>query len=42
MDNVKQAFCQRPWLFIIIIIYTAGMIAVSIPKSQEITEDSDH
>ncbi len=42
MINLKKAFRQRPWLFIIIIIYTAGMIAVSIPKSQEITEDSDH
>ena len=43
MKNIlKKAFRKRPWLFIVIIIYTAGMIAVSIPKSQEITEDSDH
>lgn len=42
MINLKNAFRRRPWLFIIILIYTAGMIAVSIPKSQEITEDSDH
>jgi len=42
MVNVKQAFRRRPWLFVIIIIYTAGMIAISIPKSKEITEDSDH
>jgi hypothetical protein len=42
MINFKKAFRQRPWLFIIIIIYTAGMIAVSVPKSQEINEDSDH
>ncbi|KPL09859.1 MAG: hypothetical protein AMS23_08455 [Bacteroides sp. SM1_62] len=42
MINLKKAFRQRPWLFIIVIIYTAGMIAISIPKSREITEDSDH
>ncbi len=42
MINFKKSFRQRPWLFIIIIIYTAGMITVSIPKSMEITEDSDH
>jgi hypothetical protein len=42
MISLKSAFRRRPWLFIIILIYTAGMIAVSIPKSQEITEDSDH
>ena len=41
MINFKKAFRKRPWLFIIIIIYTAGMIAVSIPKSMELTEDSD-
>jgi hypothetical protein len=42
MVNLKKAFRQRPWLFIIITIYTAGTIAVSIPKSKEVTEDSDH
>lgn len=41
MIRLKRAFRQRPWLFIVIIIYAAGMIAVSIPKSQAITEDSD-
>jgi hypothetical protein len=41
MINLKKAFRQRPWLFIIIIIYAAGMITVSIPKSMELTEDSD-
>ena len=41
MINLKKAFRRRPWLFIIIVIYIAGMIAVSIPKSMELTVDSD-
>ena len=41
MFNFKQAFRRRPWLFIIIIIYTAGMTLVSVPKSMDLTEDSD-
>ena len=38
MQKFMKAFRRRPWLFIIILIYTAGMIAVSIPKSMELTE----
>ena len=41
MQSFVKSFRRRPWLFIIIVIYTAGMIAVSIPKSMELTEDSD-
>jgi hypothetical protein len=33
---------RRPWLSIVCFIYLAGMIAVSIPKSMELTIDSDH
>ena len=38
MDLVKR----KPWLSIITLVYIAGMIAVSIPKSMEITNDSDY
>ncbi len=33
---------KKPWLSILAIIYMAAMIAVSIPKSMDITEDSDY
>ena len=33
---------KKPWLSIVAIIYVAGMITVSIPKSMDITEDSDY
>ena len=32
---------QKRWLLIVAILYTAGMILLSIPKSKDITEDSD-
>ena len=41
MKRFTKSFLRRPWLFFVLIIYTVGMIAVSIPKSMELTEDSD-
>ena len=35
-------FRKKPWLSVVAIIYVAGMIAVSVPKSMDITEDSDY
>ncbi len=37
IDLVKR----KPWLSILCVIYLAAMIAVSIPKSMELTNDSD-
>lgn len=42
MQRAKSAIRQKRWLIIFAIMYTAGMIAVSIPKSRDITEDSDY
>ena len=41
-DNLKKLFGKEPLISILALIYFAVMITVSIQKSQEITEDSDH
>jgi len=40
--KVSSLIRKKTWLSIVVIIYVAGMIAVSIPKSMDITEDSDY
>lgn len=35
-------FRKRLWLAVICVIYAAGMIAISVPKTKDLTEDSDY
>jgi len=42
MKKLLNILQIRPWLSILTTVYFAGMIAISIPKSKDITEDSDH
>ena len=41
MKKILQLIKRNPVLSIVILVYTAGMISVSVPKSMELTEDSD-
>ena len=42
MKNLVRILRLKPWLSVVTLVYVAGMIAVSIPKSMDQTEDSDH
>lgn len=42
IKNLIGIIRLKPWLSIIALVYVAGMIAISIPKSMEQNEDSDH